>query len=269
MLEIVIGGLPFPHGGPNGEWRYRHAVRPTGPSLFDHQAVADFLAYETANGRKVSVVADGGLSDWAQWRPPPERPSPGLFATQCCSDAFTDGCRSNMVCHGASADVAVQILGAGALLAATALTGRPATDLAAASTWGEPSDYFDHVMFANGRCRAPEAVALSRSLHRDLTPSDLSAGYPPAVRFYFLWSSLAQRPEAEFDGVHPVKIRGELTLDESLVAVVVHGRFRHPLERSVPSTLRDRLVVLDNDGPAPDVWASEALNAAGALATGA
>jgi hypothetical protein len=48
-------------------------------------------------------------------------------------------------------------------------------------------------MLANGRCQAPEAVALSRSLGGDLVPSDLRSGYPPAVRFYFSWRTLAGR----------------------------------------------------------------------------
>jgi hypothetical protein len=30
LLELAIGGLPFPHGGPDGRCRYRHAVRPDG-----------------------------------------------------------------------------------------------------------------------------------------------------------------------------------------------------------------------------------------------
>ena len=61
----------------------------------------------------------------------------------------------------------------GLLLAAVDVTGRTSEELARASTWGEPPDYFDHVMFANGRCTAPEAVARSRSMGRDIEPLDL------------------------------------------------------------------------------------------------
>lgn len=261
VLELAVGGLPYPHGGPDGEWRYRHAVRPEGPSPFDHQAVADFVIYESAHGRGVSVLAEDALSDWEAWRPPPKRPSPGSFRTQCCSDSYADGCRSRLVCHGASAATAAQILDSGALLAATAVTGREGADLAAKSTWGEPPDYFDHVMLANGRCKAPEAVGLSRSLGRDLVPSDLRPGYPPAVRFYFHWSELAARPGAAFDGVHPVKMYQRLAL-ETLVAVVVHADHQRILARSIPDRLRDRLVVLDVTNPAPDQWATASLIAA-------
>jgi hypothetical protein len=68
------------------------------------------------------------------------------------------------------------------LRCAAAVTGRPACELTAASTWGEPPDYFEHVMLANGRCTVPEAVAASRASGRDLAPADLEPGYVPAVR---------------------------------------------------------------------------------------
>ena len=262
VLELAVGGLPFAHVGPEGEWRYRHAVRPEGPSPFDHQALADFLSYESEHGRQVAVVAEDALSDWARWPRPRVRPTPGEFATQCCSHAFADGCRSDLVCHGASATVACEILEEEALLAATEVTGRPEAELAAQSTWGEPADYFAYVMFANGRCTAPEAVAMSRSLRRDLVPSDLTAGYPPAVRFYFEWSALAARPDAAFDGVHPVKISRRLPFDESLVAIAVPRADEHVVFRSAPDWIRDRVLVVDLDSPTPDAWSTAALEAA-------
>jgi hypothetical protein len=266
VLELTVGGLPFPHGGVNGEWRYRHAVGPEGPSGLDHQAVADFVAYESAHGRSVTVVADPALSDWETWSTPDVRLHPGAFAIQCCTPAFTQGCGAELVCHGAPAEVASTILADGALRAATMVTGHDASKLAAVSTWGEPPDYFDHVMLANGRCTAPEAVACSRLLGRDLMPSDLSPGYPPAVRFYFAWETLAARPDARFDGVHPVKIHGQLPLADLLVAVVVHAGQEHDVAAAVPSRLRDRLVVLTVEHPRPDEWASAAFNAANKLA---
>jgi hypothetical protein len=262
VLELAVGGLPLPHRGADGRWRYRHAVRPDGPTVADHQAVADFLAYERAHGRRVTVVADERLSGWNAWRPPAERPQPGTFPIQCCTDAYADGCGAGLVCHGAPAAAAVEILRRGALLAATAATGRTGSHLAAASSWGEPGDYFDHVMLANGRCRAPEAVALSRTQRRDLVPADLRRGYPPAVRFYFRWETLARRSDAVFDGVHPVKIPHQLALDEGLVAVAVPAGDRDIVAPAMRGWLGDRLAVLDVDRPTPDEWAVAALAAA-------
>jgi hypothetical protein len=46
VLELRRGRLPFPHGDPAGQWRYRHAIRPEGPTELDHQTVSDFVTYE-------------------------------------------------------------------------------------------------------------------------------------------------------------------------------------------------------------------------------
>ena len=117
-------------------------------------------------------------------------------------------------------------------------------------------------MLANGRCTAPEAVAFSRVVGRDLVPADLVAGYRPAVRFYFAWDALASRHDAAFDGVHPVKIHGQLPLDEVLVAVVVHASEEDVITAAGSSAVRDRVVVLDITEPRPDEWASAAFDAA-------
>jgi len=265
VLELRAGGLPLAHGGADGEWHYRHATRLDGPTVLDHQVLADFLAYETAHGRHVDVVADPALSGWDTWPAPKVRPHPGEFATQCCTHVYADGCAAGLVCHGAPAAAAARILADGMLRPATAVTGRTARDLAAASTWGDPADYFEHVMLANGRCTAPEAVACSRALGRDLTPADLRPGYPPAVRFYFGWPALAARPDARFDGVHPVKIHGDLRLGDALVAVVVHASQHHLITASA-ERFRERLAVVDADRPGPREWAVAAAAAAERLA---
>jgi hypothetical protein len=265
VLELRMGGLPLAHGGEGGEWRYRHAVRPDGVTVLDHQAVTDFIRYETGQGRQVAVVADPALSAWAGWRAPEARPDPGSFPTQCCTHVYPGGCTAGLVCHGAPANAAARILADGALHPATAVTGRSADDLAAASTWGEPADYFEHVMLANGRCTAPEAVAYSRVLGRDLTPLDLRPGYPPAVRFYFRWQSLASHPGARFDGVHPVKILGSLGLDDVLVAVVAPASERRLITASAGRFL-DRTAFVDVARPSPAEWAETAFTAARRMA---
>ena len=265
VLELAVGGLPFPHGGVHGDWCYRHVVRHEGPSELDYQVVTDFFAYEAAHDRPVHVIADPSLSDWETWHAPAVRPHPGAFATQCCSHAYRDGCTAALVCHGTPPSAASRILADGALRPATEVTGRAATRLTATSTWGQPADYFDHVTFANGRCTAPEAVAYSRTLSRDLVPADLRPGYPPAVRFYFAWDTLARRPDARFDGVHPVKIQGELLLDDALVAIVVHASQRRSITAVTERRFEDRIAILDARQPRPEDWATAALTAADQL----
>jgi len=264
VLELRIGGLPFPHGRPDGQWHYRHAVRQEGPTDLDRQAVADFLDYEEANGRTVVVVADPSLSDWREWGRPALRPVPGSCPTQCCSHVYAEGCGARLLCHGTPARTLADILNQGVLYSSTTLTERTAEDLACSSSWGEPPDYFDYVMLANGRCVAPEAVALSRLMARDLVPADLGPGYPPAARLYFTWDTLAALPDVCFDGVHPIKVRNELPLDETLVAVVVPEGTDVEL---LPSEFADRVIRVAAQDPSPEAWASRATRAALQLLT--
>ena len=262
ILELVVGGVPLPHGLANGDWHYRHAVRPEGAGPVDYQVVFDFLAYEEAHGRTVSVVADPSLAGWEEWIPPEVRPHPGIYPKQCCSHVYPQGCTGRLVCHGTAAKTAARILQHGALVPGTTASGRSAEELARAGTWGDPADYFEHVMFANGSCTAPEAVAHSHQLRRDLVPTDLVPGYPPAVRFYFDWAKLAARPDACFDGVHLVKIAGEVPLASMLVVAVIHKDLWRTVADFVPTELADRMVVLQVLNPSPADWATAAHSAA-------
>ena len=258
VLELRLGGLPFPHGDPDGVWRYRHAVWRDGPTEMDHQAVRDFLDYEQVHGRAVTVDADPALSAWGTWASAPQRPPAGSCPIQCCSHVYDSGCGAPLLCHGTPSDAVGEILRRGVLWSSTKRTGRSAVELAAASTWGEPPDYFDYVMFANGRCTAPEAVAQTRLLGQDLTPADLGRGYQPAARLYFRWAVLAALPDVAFDGVHPIKIRTELPLADTLLAVVVpEGTLGH-----VPRQFAERVVVLPASELTPDEWATQATQAA-------
>jgi hypothetical protein len=167
------------------------------------------------------------------------------------------------VCHGTSAATAVRVLSDGVLLSKAKATGRDVDQLEAESTWGEPADYFEYVMLANGRCTAPEPVALSRELGRDLVPDDLSPGYPTAVRFYFEWASLAGSDNARFDGVHPVKIYGGLPLDHRLIAVVLDARHSKLFEQARNGPYGDRIVELEMPvGTRPLDWSSASCAAA-------
>ncbi len=123
VLELAVGGLPLPHGGPDGEWRYRHAVRPDGPSPLDHQVVADFLSYERAHGRRVTVVADERLSPEHVAAPIPAA-EPRVFPNAVLHRHLRRRVRIAPCLSRRAGAVAVEILGRGALLAATAVTGR-------------------------------------------------------------------------------------------------------------------------------------------------
>ena len=253
-LELRIGGLPYPHGEAGG-WRYRHALRPEGVSDADRQVVVDFVAYEAIHGRAVSVIADAALDSWKHWGSPASRPVPGSWPTPCCTHVYPAGCgQLGLLCHGTPVAALEAILKQGRLRSSESLTGRSPESLAANSTWGEPADYFRFVMLANAACTAPEAVALSRVLGRDLVPSDLHAGYPPAARLYFTWDLVSAWESATFDGVHPIKLRDEIALDEALVVAVVPWR-SEPI--TVPRRYAERVVRLDGgEDIGPERWAT-------------
>jgi hypothetical protein len=259
-LELRIGGVPFPHGDGRG-WHYRHAVRPEGVSDCDRQAVSDFLDYEARCERQVSVVADPELADWARWGRPDRRPVPGTAPTQCCTHVYPDGCgQTGLLCHGTPVGMVERILADGCLRSSVSLSGRDAHALASASSWGEPPDYFNYVMLANGRCTAPEAVALSRQLGRDLVPADLAAGYPPAARFYFAWDQVVGLDGAAFDGVHPIKVNDQLELFDNLLLLVLPDT-GDPID--IPPAYAERVMRLTLDAPSPQEWASESAKVVG------
>ena len=108
---------------------------------------------------------------------------------------------------------------------------------------------------------APEAVAMSRRLGRDLVPADLRRGYALATRLFVDWDELVAHAAHRFDGVHPVKIKDSLDLEPYLRAVVVHRAEAAELGK-LPGWAQQRLVVLDTDVSTPAEWASAALVAA-------
>jgi len=95
----------------------------------------DLLSYEAGHGRRVDIEADPAPAGWETWPGAGKRPVPDpVLQPRVCG-----GCTARLVCHGALATAAARILADGMLRSATAVTGKPPADLAAASTWGEPA----------------------------------------------------------------------------------------------------------------------------------
>lgn len=65
-----------------------------------------------------------------------------------------------------------------------------------------------------------------------MLPSDLAPGYPPAARLYLTWTEVSVLAAAACDGVHPIKVVDELSLDHLVVVVVPKGA----LEVDVPDS---------------------------------
>ena len=213
------------------------------------------------HGRRVEVVADPALSGWEGWRAPEVRPDPGAFPTQCCRHVFPGGCTAGLVCHGAPAAAAARILADGMLLPATAVTGRSARDLAAASTWGEPADYFEHVMLANGRCTAPEAVACSRMLGRDLDPVRPEARLSPGGAFLLRLAGPGGPARRTVRRRAPGEDPGRPAARRCAYRLVAPASQRNLITASAGRFL-DRVTFVDIDRPRPQDWAVAAFTAA-------
>lgn len=259
-LRLAVGGVPYSHGFEGGDWFYRHAVSPEGPTDLDRWAVADFLRYERQHGRRPYVDADRELAGWAAWGVPKVREHPALLPRQCCSFMTPGGCGGLLLCHGAPTSALDAIFRTHELRSACLVAGCSPEALARESSWREPPDYFDYVMFAMGSCTTPEAAATARANARPLSADDLRPGYPRTVRFYFDWEDLADHPGATFDGVHVVKVRRRVSL-ELASAIVIPDDV--PISvRQIPKELRDRIRVVDTWAPTPLTWAQAALAAA-------
>ena len=93
---------------------------------------------------------------------------------------------------------------------------------------------------------------MERLLDRSPTPYDLSTGFQPGVRFFFLYDSVIQNPNVIFDGYHPVKIKGGINLDEYLFACVIPENLKNQFQNIIQIELKNRVHYLEND--CPDIW---------------
>ena len=193
-----------------------------------------------------------------------------LERRRCCASYHSGGCDPTLVCHAAPLSVAQEIVVTGAILSRSVLTAAPPEAVARTSSWGEPADYFEYVMLANGNCVAPDAVAASRQSGRDLVPDDLRDGWHPGVRFFFDPERLAEHSRAAWDGVHTIKVQDGLELEPYLVAIVAPSATLDGSRFSLdtPGWMRDKVSYLD-PGKYHDLseWSAEALKQALSLRT--
>ncbi len=116
----------------------------------------------------------------------------------------------------------------------------------------DPQDYFDYIMFAWGNCQAGDRLVMERALGRFPNEEDLSTGFRPGIRFYFLYDRLKDHPYRVFDGVLPLKIRGELILADWVYRIVIPAADRSAREPHIPAELKDRVLYVENN--TADIW---------------
>ena len=63
-----------------------------------------------------------------------------------------------------------------------------------------------------GNSQAGDRLVMERKMKRFPTEADLSVDFTPEVRFFFKYDKIVTHPNATFEGVLPLKIRGEVIL---------------------------------------------------------
>ena len=209
------------------------------PGLHEIQSFVDFLRYEDAARRVVAIVAKPAflaqvcvecLSVAEGGAIPQTQALTRHYAQALARDGAHSlrrragrlrGVRRTTLIHTTSAEAMPSIIRDGALKSPP-LLGQGAA--LGAILFKEPDDYADYVMFNSfGGYRGGitgEIVVNSRRVGEFWHPDRAAAGdYVPGVRLYFSRARLERDPRATFDGVHGLKIRGQLELGGYLIGV--------------------------------------------------
>jgi hypothetical protein len=209
------------------------------PGLHEIQSFVDFLRYEHAARRVVAIVAQPTLlaqvcveclSVAEGWTMPQTQALTRHYAQALARDGEHGlrqragrlrGVLRRTLIHTTSAEAVPSIIRDGALKSSPLLRQGPAVG---AIFFKEPEDYADYVMFKSfGGYRGGitgEIVVNSRRVGEFWHPDRAAGGdYVPGVRLYFSRPRLECHPRVAFDGVHNLKVRGQLELAGHLMAV--------------------------------------------------
>ena len=81
---------------------------------------------------------------------------------------------------------------------------------------------------------------------------DFSIGFKPGVRFFFKYNVIENHKDFTNDGIHPAKIKNELSLTDYLHCCVIPEIHKTEFLDVIPSTLTNRIIFIKND--CNDIW---------------
>ena len=228
-------------------------------SDWEIRTIIEFVEYEKKYGRTCDIECDNEntlrtvLDSIKQKETYLCTPRPKLL-TECTACPYRKGCVTDFVCHTTSADNAIKIFECGKLLSALNARKVPVEILMNENrnAANDPADYFEYIMLAWGNCQAGDRLVMERSLGRFPNDNDLSIGFNPGVRFYFQYEQLMSHPNAICDGVLPMKVKGEIILDDWVYRIVIPTKLKAILEPYIPANLIDRIIYVEND--CKDIW---------------
>lgn len=223
------------------------------------RTIIEFIEYEKKYGRTCEIECDDKrtlcvILDAVKQK---ERylsvPRPKLL-TECTACPYRRGCVTEYVCHTTSIENAIKIFACGKLLSARNARNVPVEELMREqrNAANDPADYFEYIMFAWGNCQAGDRLVMERALGRFPDEWDLSVHFEPGVRFYFRYEQLIAHPNAEFDGVLPVKVKDELCLSDWVHKIVIPMKWQDTLATCIPTNLKDKIIYIKQD--CKDIW---------------
>ena len=226
LLVIQKEDGPFPSLQVKGLWSYKRPVNNIKKlSIFEKYRISDFINYERNYKRPVGIYIKSKhtntielLLSQIQDINNNERPFPD--DEQCCQP-FQMGCNGKIVCHGTTLENFKKILIDMKLKSKRTLDKDINQEYSMKENVGEPEDFLDYVMFANGNCVAPEFVIESRRQNRFLFPDEVVNIFYPGVRLFYNFKELCNLENKAFDGIHPIKLKYNHELTYGLVLITI------------------------------------------------
>ena len=213
------------------------------PHLNDYELnnIIAFISYEKAHGRQTEIVCNNKIILSIIMNATAHIDGTEYIAPNVIGNVF--------VYHATDIFAAQQILFSGKLLSAAKVYGKSGQELAhekRESSWNDPTDYFEYIMFCWGDTPTGDYVVLSEdpASKNDLIKGNFNAG----IRFYFRYGDIIRHPKHVFDGYHAIKVKDEIALSDYLFACIVPKQFKNELQEYVPQELAAKVHYLSQKG---------------------
>ncbi|WP_297523380.1 hypothetical protein [uncultured Clostridium sp.] len=230
-----------------------------------HQIIK-FIDYEELYGRKVEIVSEVKAIK--------EKVSHALMNKKSfiniekpekiteCTACKQKGCLTRYLCHTAPVENAMSIFKSGTILSAVKARNLPAKQLMLESrnAANDPVDYFEYLMLSWGNCQAGDRLVMERALGRIPTEKDLSEYFIPGIRFFFRYDELKKHPKATFDGYHPLKIKDELILKDTVLAIIIPEIYKDLFANIISDDIKDRVYYISTSDEDIWTWAEKVYN---------
>ena len=250
------------HGGPI-VWEGIYYFALSGyPNISDWELrnLLLFLEYEKQHGRQTDIICEDenilqavnhAIANPSQFL---STPKPSLITIPACTKCKKGGCVTDYLCHTTEIENAKSILKCGKLLSAVKARNKKGEELAKEprNSAKDTPDYFDYIMFAWGNCFCGDNLVMERMLNRGPDEHDLSVGFKPGVRFYFVYEDIAAHENYANDGHNGAKIKDELLLADYLRCCIIPESYMAEFEGIIPASLADRVFYIEND--CKDIW---------------